>query len=276
MIDLLNSSKKDYAEIISHFRLIIEQARKNNFEPLTRAEAEVRAVLDAKGKDKAAVRVQRSAIAWLVGFEAIGEIKRFPYIGKLSSPENVGILQKIQEESQLKTTVFAEAFIAHVKSLELSRKNSIKEDGNFRLPVESFDKKLSPYDPSNKKLIKFAIDLIKQHSIFFETEIRELREVLLALPRSIVAIPDETSLHPTEPETLLQILKWLVRKEMAALAEIRLRLLPLGLFPGEVIDRVNENALDIEGEFAFEERDDEILINKGVLTRIIDSWDPEK
>lgn len=74
-------------------------------------------------------------------------------------------------------------------------------------------------------------------------------------------------------QTLPEVLVWLATQNRIAVAELRLRLLPLDLLPGAVINEINERALDLIGELALEEIGDEIVVAKEILDELLANWD---
>lgn len=72
--------------------------------------------------------------------------------------------------------------------------------------------------------------------------------------------------------SVLEVARWLSGLEKVPLAQLRTVLLPLDLFPGAVIDDINERALELADEIAFEESTSEIIVNKNVLLKVILAW----
>lgn len=72
--------------------------------------------------------------------------------------------------------------------------------------------------------------------------------------------------------SVLEVAKWLSGLEKVTLAQLRTALLPLDLFPGALIDDINERALELADEIAFEESTSEIIVNKNVLLKVILAW----
>lgn len=72
--------------------------------------------------------------------------------------------------------------------------------------------------------------------------------------------------------SIKEILVWLSSKSVVTLTEMRNVLLPLDLFPGAVIDDINEKALNETGEVALIENGSEIVINQEVLQQVSDGW----
>lgn len=77
----------------------------------------------------------------------------------------------------------------------------------------------------------------------------------------------------TAQQTLPQVLAWLTTQQRVSAATLRSLLLPLDLLPSALIDEINERALDIVGEPALEDQDDEILVTQEVLAEILTDWD---
>jgi hypothetical protein len=74
---------------------------------------------------------------------------------------------------------------------------------------------------------------------------------------------------PAETQTLPDILAWLATQERVSLAVLRRHLLPLDLLPSAVISEINEQALDLVGDVAFEEVGEEIVIAREVLFEVL-------
>ncbi|MCW2311312.1 DUF1566 domain-containing protein [Rhodoferax antarcticus] len=104
-----------------------------------------------------------------------------------------------------------------------------------------------------------------------------LTEVLRRLDGLQNSFPRPTSnltSHQTEPaQTLPEVLAWLATQDRIAVAELRVRLLPLDLLPGAVINEINERALDLIGELALAETGDEIVVVKEILDEVLADWD---
>ena len=89
-------------------------------------------------------------------------------------------------------------------------------------------------------------------------------------PAPAATTPAEVPTHKTAPaQTLPEILAWLATQEQVSLAVLRLHLLPLDLLPSAVIDELNEQALDLVGDVAFEEVGEEIVIAREVLFEVL-------
>lgn len=57
--------------------------------------------------------------------------------------------------------------------------------------------------------------------------------------------------------------------ETISLTGLRTLVLPLGLMPNAVIDDINERALDLLGEPALKESEDEIIVFRDVLAEVV-------
>jgi|GEM_PF-6331951 len=113
----------------------------------------------------------------------------------------------------------------------------------------------------------------------FTSEISALR-ALLAVPPEVPPndAPPETESPPTAltAAPFSQFLNWLAAQETVSFAELRDRLLPLDRIPGEVIDEINDRALDLAGEPAVEEdKEDEFIVSREVMARVIAGWEAE-
>ena len=104
-----------------------------------------------------------------------------------------------------------------------------------------------------------------------------LTEVLRRLDGMQNSIPGAVSNLPSyqaSPElSLPEVLKWLAVQDRIAVAELRVRLLPLDLLPGAVINEINERALDLIGELALEEVGNEIVVAKEILDEVLADWE---
>lgn len=69
------------------------------------------------------------------------------------------------------------------------------------------------------------------------------------------------------------VAKWLTNRSTITLRELRSILLPLDLFPGAVIDDINERAYDLTCEAALEEAGDVVSVQRGVLLQVLAAWD---
>lgn len=94
----------------------------------------------------------------------------------------------------------------------------------------------------------------------------DVLQTLKTAPPAPVEIPANV---PARAQTLPEILAWLATQERVSLAVLRRHLLPLDLFPSAVIDEINERALDLIGDVAFEEVGEEIIIAKEVLFEVL-------
>lgn len=65
---------------------------------------------------------------------------------------------------------------------------------------------------------------------------------------------------------------WLVGQHTIPLSVLRMRLHPLDLLPGAVINDINERALDLTGEPALEEDGDTVIVKREILLQVIDAW----
>lgn len=72
--------------------------------------------------------------------------------------------------------------------------------------------------------------------------------------------------------SLASVLEWLLTLNRVMVAELRIKLLPLGLLPNAVISEVNEQALELTDELALEEIGNEVVISKRILTEVLANW----
>lgn len=73
-------------------------------------------------------------------------------------------------------------------------------------------------------------------------------------------------------QTLSDVLTWLATQDRVSLAALRRQLLPLDLLPSAIMDQLNEQALDLTGELALEEIDDEVVVSKEILDEVLANW----
>ncbi|NMQ06836.1 DUF1566 domain-containing protein [Candidatus Accumulibacter phosphatis] len=123
-------------------------------------------------------------------------------------------------------------------------------------------------------LARYAIDLIKRNPSLLPAEVAELSALWLA--GSAPAVTEPVMVKEVLPEpvpTFAEVLHWLACQQRVSFSDLRVRLLPLDLLPGAVIDQLNERALDLTGDIALEENDDEIIVFKEVLATVIANWE---
>jgi ankyrin repeat protein len=99
-----------------------------------------------------------------------------------------------------------------------------------------------------------------------------LREALLKIEalQVVPVVPsDELDNEPVLVRSLQEVLIWLSTQDRVSVAELRACLLPLDLFPSAILDEINERALDLTGDIAFEECGDEIVVVKEILVAVI-------
>lgn len=97
-----------------------------------------------------------------------------------------------------------------------------------------------------------------------------LSEVLYKLDSIRNALPSYDAPNIVGPsQTQSEVLAWLATQDRISVSELRLRLLPLDLLPGAVINELNEKALDLTGELALKEIDDEIIIINEIICQVI-------
>ena len=86
------------------------------------------------------------------------------------------------------------------------------------------------------------------------------------------AVHNSTSQPAAPAPTFADVLAWLATQDRMTVAQLRVRLLPLDLLPGAVINEINERALDLMGELALEEAEDEIVVAKEILDEVLANW----
>lgn len=94
-------------------------------------------------------------------------------------------------------------------------------------------------------------------------------EALQVVPDVPVVPSDDFGNEPVLVRPLQEVLIWLSTQDRVSVAELRTCLLPLDLFSSAVIDELNERALDLTGEVAFEESGDEIVVMKEILAVVV-------
>jgi len=129
------------------------------------------------------------------------------------------------------------------------------------------------------------VDLRADESIrLLDTVLTELRRLgVHELPSQHgAASPKESVDSPTSISTITGVVDFaalltqLVGMESISLAALRTLILPLGLMPNAVIDDINERALDLLGEPALKESEDEIIVFRDVLAEVVAQWDIPK
>lgn len=126
-----------------------------------------------------------------------------------------------------------------------------------------------------QNILRFAIDLLKSHPTAFQAELAEIRTLVLEIEQTDVkdilsASPRflTSSTQHDATSTLAEVACWLANSNSISISEFRTRLLPLSLLPSAAIDAINEFALDICGEIAVEEIDDEIVVTSEVIDQV--------
>lgn len=74
---------------------------------------------------------------------------------------------------------------------------------------------------------------------------------------------------PNFESTLANVLTWLLNQQSVAVAELRLKLLPLDLLPCAFISEINEKSLELTGELALEEVGNDAVISSDALNDVI-------
>lgn len=123
-------------------------------------------------------------------------------------------------------------------------------------------------------LVRAAIDLLKKNPTAFLPELAELRSLVFennVAAHSQTLSSDGSSL-PGDTPSLAKVAKWLLGQESVTVIALRAYLLPLDLLPSAVIDELNERALDLTGEVAFDEVGDEILVVQEILAAVLADW----
>jgi Protein of unknown function (DUF1566)/Ankyrin repeats (many copies)/TerB-C domain len=111
-----------------------------------------------------------------------------------------------------------------------------------------------------------AIDQFQQDSHrMFASALQLAKTTSPAAPQPTAIPVAETSAM----DKIVDLTSWLVELDTIPLSELRIRLLPLDLLPGAVIDDINERALDLTGEPALVEDGDNVIVQREVLLRVI-------
>ena len=137
--------------------------------------------------------------------------------------------------------------------------------------TESLARVTSGVAPSSMTtIILKRVDLLEQR-------LTEVLDRLDTIQRALSQSADglvPTNIPPTP--TLLGILKWLAAQDRILVADLRVRLLPLDLLTSALIDKLNERALDLTGELALEEVEDEIVVTKDIFDDVLADWKSTK
>ncbi len=71
--------------------------------------------------------------------------------------------------------------------------------------------------------------------------------------------------------TLMAVLAWLLNQRSVAVADLRLKLIPLDMLPNAFISEINEKSLDLTGELALEEIGGDVAISINDLDAVINN-----
>lgn len=110
---------------------------------------------------------------------------------------------------------------------------------------------------------------------FLLHRVRQDADIRYSQPRdvSIMAVhqeqADAKAPPDIKPDGLADVIAWLAGGCHFSMADLRARLLPLDLLPAALIDEINERALDLTGDIALEESDDEIIVAREVLAVVV-------
>lgn len=113
---------------------------------------------------------------------------------------------------------------------------------------------------------------ILQRVVLMEKNMGDMRQTLNAL-QAVPMLSTVKVISRKPPEnTLREVVAWLATQDRIAVSTLRIHLLPLDLLPTVMIDNLNEQALDLTGEMALEERADDILVKREILHEILANW----
>lgn len=195
-----------------------------------------------------------------------------------ASASTINSLTPSTSDQQREITSLVETLMKRVDRME-SRFDAIIEK------MEKAVKTISSGQLAATKHITNKVDLRVDESIRVITttlsETRRLGVHELLLQPSVPAT-DGPVLSPTSVSTVTGVgdfaalLTQLVEMETISLADLRMLILPLGLMPNAVIDEINERALDLFGEPALKEDEDEIIVFQDVLVEVIARWNLHK
>ena len=108
------------------------------------------------------------------------------------------------------------------------------------------------------------------------SEIAELRQIIVSALQSVQSTSQNTQQQIINPEpevsgldSMATFSAWLVEQDVIPISVLRIRLLPLDLLPGAVINDINERALDLTGEPALVEEGDNVIVQREVLSQVI-------
>lgn len=148
--------------------------------------------------------------------------------------------------------------------LMASTTTGASDEGISKLPTESA-----------LAVVRAAIDLLKHNPTAFSPELADLRALLLGTGEARVVQndlpnPSKVKSIPAGTENpVIRVARWLSGLDSIGSAELRSHLLPLDLLPAALIDEINEKALELTGEAALEENDDEFVVHRSVLAQVL-------
>lgn len=152
--------------------------------------------------------------------------------------------------------VWIEGFSQYIRS-------QVEADVNGR----SSPNKLTLIAPDTEELNA----VVQAATLYFKSE----HEVIvgdLSIANKSTQNMDENENEIESLTSIEEVLVWLSSKSVVTLTEMRNVLLPLDLFPGAVIDDINEKAYDLAGEAALEEAGDDVVVKRRVLLQVLAAW----
>lgn len=119
-----------------------------------------------------------------------------------------------------------------------------------------------------KLIVRAVIRLLTSSPVFHTPEVDELRTILAGDKFAPALIASPLPMH-----NFADVVGWLTTQRRIPVAALRGHLLPLDLLPSAVIDEINERALDLTGELALNEDDDEIVVVRDILAEALADWE---
>ena len=186
-----------------------------------------------------------------------------------STPDEAAIEIDAETHNCVDSRTCVTQILKRLDHLEIRLEASIKR-------VETVVGLFSTGQSETRDAIKLLLHRSATGTIQFATELAELRQMLASALRSAnihsPAAPQHTACLQAEAsvmDNMTVFYAWLKDQETFSLSELRIRLLPLDLLPGAVINDINESALDLTGEPALLEDGDNVIVQRDVLLQII-------
>ncbi len=90
-----------------------------------------------------------------------------------------------------------------------------------------------------------------------------------AVKNAPLTVQEKRKSLDSRPLTFNEIISWLAGLERVTESDLRSCLLPLDLLLAALIDEINERALDLAGDIAFEESGEEFIIDRKALAAVV-------